>query len=145
MGYRVTLFEASERLGGMMFHGIPEFRLSRSIIEKEIDKIVQRGVEIKTHAPLTPDFGLAELKAQGFEAVFIALGTQKGRELNIEGSQLDGVIKAIDYLLNINNGYRVELGRRCWWWVAGWWLSTRLGWLCAPHWKRRTSRSIPGP
>ena len=112
MGYRVTLLEASERLGGMMFHGIPEFRLSRAIIEKEIDKIVQRGVEINAHAPLTPDFGLRELKAQGFEAVFIALGTQKGRELNIEGSQLDGVIKAIDYLLNINNGYRVQLGRK---------------------------------
>lgn len=112
MGYRVTLFEASERPGGMMFHGIPEFRLSRAIIEKEIDKIVQRGVEVKAHAPLTPDFGLRDLKAQGFEAVFIALGTQKGRELNIEGSQLDGVIKAIDYLLNINNGYRVQLGRK---------------------------------
>lgn len=112
MGYRVTLFEASERLGGMMFHGIPEFRLSRAIIEKEIDKILQRGVEIKTDAPLTPDFGLRELKAQGFEAVFIALGTQKGRDLNIEGAQLDGVIKAIDYLININNGYRVQLGRK---------------------------------
>jgi formate dehydrogenase (NADP+) beta subunit len=112
MGYRVTLFEASERLGGMMFHGIPEFRLSRAIIEKEIDKIVQRGVEVKAQAPLTLEFGLRELKAQGFEAVFIALGTQKGRELNIEGAQLDGVIKAIDYLLNINNGYRVQLGRK---------------------------------
>jgi formate dehydrogenase (NADP+) beta subunit len=112
MGYRVTLFEASERLGGMMFHGIPEFRLSRAIIEKEIDKIVQRGVEIKARAPLTPDFGLRELKAQDFEAVFIALGTQKGRHLNIEGAQLDGVIKAIDYLININNGYRVQLGRK---------------------------------
>ncbi len=112
MGYRVTLFEATERLGGMMFHGIPEFRLSRAIIEKEIDKIVERGVEIKAQAPLTPEFGLRDLKAQGFKAVFIALGTQKGRELNIEGSQLDGVIKAIDYLLNINNGYRVQLGRK---------------------------------
>jgi NADPH-dependent glutamate synthase beta subunit-like oxidoreductase len=112
MGYRVVLFEASERLGGMMFHGIPEFRLSRAIIEKEIDKIVQRGVDIRTHTSLTPDFGLRDLKTQGFEAVFIALGTQKGRDLAIEGSQLDGVIKAIDYLININNGYRVQLGRK---------------------------------
>ena len=62
MGYRVTLFEASERLGGMMFHGIPEFRLSRAIIEKEIDKICQRGVEVKAHTPLTPDFGLQRLE-----------------------------------------------------------------------------------
>jgi NADPH-dependent glutamate synthase beta subunit-like oxidoreductase len=110
MGYGVTLFEASERLGGMILHGIPEFRLSRAIIEKEIDKILEQGVEVKTHAPLTSTFGLEDLKAQGFEAIFLALGTQKGRELNIEGAQLDGVIKAIDYLLNINSGYGVQLG-----------------------------------
>jgi NADPH-dependent glutamate synthase beta subunit-like oxidoreductase len=112
MGYRVTVFEATDQPGGMMFHGIPEFRLSRAIIEKEIDKIVQLGVEIKLSAPLTSEFGIKELKAQGYEAVFLSVGTQKGRDLNIEGYHLDGVIKAIDYLININNGYRVNLGQR---------------------------------
>lgn len=111
MGYTVTLFEATNQPGGMMFHGIPEFRLPRSIIEKEIDKILQLGSEIKMNAPLTEQFGIQQLRSQGYEAIFLSVGVQKGRDLNIEGSNLDGVIKAVDYLININNGYRVSLGR----------------------------------
>jgi NADPH-dependent glutamate synthase beta subunit-like oxidoreductase len=112
MGYRVTVFEATNQAGGMMFHGIPEFRLSRSIIEKEVQKVTQLGVEIKLNTPLNDKFGVKELRAEGYEAVFLSVGVQKGRDMNIEGSNLDGVIKAIDYLLNINNGYRVDLGRK---------------------------------
>lgn len=112
MGYQVTVFEATNVAGGMLRHGIPEYRLSRSLIDKEIDKIKFLGVEIQYNTPLDEKFGLQELKAQGFESVFISVGTQKGRDLNIEGSNLDGVIKAIDYLLNINNGYRVNLGKK---------------------------------
>ena len=112
MGYRVTVFEATRQAGGMMFHGIPEFRLSRSIIEKEIQKVVQLGVEIKLNAPLNKQFGIKELRAEGYDAFFLSVGVQQGRDMNIEGSNLDGVIKAIDYLLNINNGYRVDLGRK---------------------------------
>jgi len=112
MGYRVTVFEATNQAGGMMYHGIPEFRLARSIIEKEIQKVAQLGVEIRFNTPLNEKFGIRELKAEGFESVFLSVGVQKGRDMNIEGSNLDGVIKAIDYLLNINNGYRVNLGRK---------------------------------
>ncbi len=112
MGYQVTVFEATSVAGGMLRHGIPEYRLSRSLIDKEISKIAFLGVEILYNTPLNEKFGLQELKLQGFESVFISVGTQKGRDLNIEGSNLDGVIKAIDYLLNINNGYRVNLGKR---------------------------------
>jgi formate dehydrogenase beta subunit len=112
MGYKVTVFEATSVSGGMLRHGIPEYRLSRSLIDKEIDKIKTLGVEIKYTMPLTEKFGVNELKQQGFEAIFISVGTQKGRDLNIEGVNLDGVIKAIDYLININNGYRVNLGRK---------------------------------
>ena len=112
MGYRVVVFEASDRAGGMMYHGIPEFRLARAVIEKEVQKTVDLGVEIKLNSPLTENFGIQELKSAGFEAIFMSVGVQKGRDMKIEGSDLDGVIKAIDYLLNINNGYRVNLGRR---------------------------------
>jgi NADPH-dependent glutamate synthase beta subunit-like oxidoreductase len=112
MGYKVTIFEATAQPGGMMFHGIPEFRLSRAIINKEVDKITQLGVEIRYNTPLTNDFGLKQLKEQGYQAVFLSIGVQKGRDLNIEGSNLDGVVKAIDYLININNGYRMNLGRK---------------------------------
>jgi NADPH-dependent glutamate synthase beta subunit-like oxidoreductase len=114
MGYQVTVLEATDQAGGMMFHGIPEFRLSRAIIEKEINKIEELGIELKLNVPLTNEFGIRELKAAGFEAVFLSVGVQKGRDLNIEGSQLDGVVKAIDYLININNGYRMNLGRKVW-------------------------------
>jgi NADPH-dependent glutamate synthase beta subunit-like oxidoreductase len=112
MAYEVVVFEATGIAGGMLRHGIPEYRLSRTLIDKEIDKIKSLGAEIRFNTPLTEQFGLSELKKQGFEAVFISVGTQKGRDLNIEGSNLDGVVKAIDYLLNINNGYRVNLGKK---------------------------------
>jgi formate dehydrogenase beta subunit len=112
MGYQVTVFEATGIPGGMLRHGIPEYRLSRSLIDKEIEKIRFLGVEIRYNTPLDEKFGIAELKALGFEAIFLSVGTQKGRDINIEGSNLDGVVKAIDYLLNINNGYRVNLGKK---------------------------------
>ncbi len=112
MGYQVTVFEATDQAGGMMFHGIPEFRLPRAVIDKEIEKIEELGVEIKFNSPLTSEFGVKELRAQGYQSVFFSVGVQKGRDLNIEGSNLDGVIKAVDYLININNGYRVNLGKK---------------------------------
>ena len=112
MGYRVTIFEATDQAGGMMFHGIPEFRLSRAVIDKEIAKIEQLGVEIRYNTPLAAEFGLRELRDEGYQAVFLSVGVQKGRDLKIEGAELDGVIKAVDYLININNGYRVNLGKK---------------------------------
>jgi formate dehydrogenase (NADP+) beta subunit len=112
IGYGVTVFEASPVLGGMMRHGIPEFRLARSIIEKEINKIKSLGVEVKHMTPLTKNFGINELLKKEFGAVFIAVGTQQARELTLEGAKLDGVINAIDFLINANNGYRVVLGKK---------------------------------
>jgi NADPH-dependent glutamate synthase beta subunit-like oxidoreductase len=112
MGYAVAVFEATDQPGGMMYHGIPEFRLSRSVIDKEIERILSRGVQLRLNTPLTPEYGLAELRAEGYEAVFLSVGTQRGRDLNISGGDLDGVVRAIDFLLNMNHGYRVDLGRR---------------------------------
>jgi len=112
IGYRVTIFEASNTLGGMMHHGIPEFRLSRSVIDKEINRIKQLGVEILTVTQLTKNYGISELHSEGFDSIFIAVGTQSAREMKVEGAQLDGVINAIDFLINVNNGYRVPLGAR---------------------------------
>ena len=111
LGYDVTVFEAAAEPGGMMRFGIPEYRLPRTLIRAEIDKIVALGVTLKLNAPLSESFGLAELKQQGFEAVFLSVGVSKGRELNVPGVELDGVVKAVDYLLNVNRGYRMDLGR----------------------------------
>jgi NADPH-dependent glutamate synthase beta subunit-like oxidoreductase len=112
MGYAVTVFEASNRGGGMAFHGIPEFRLPRSLMDKEIQAIEGLGVEFKFETPLTAEFGLGDLKELGFESVFISVGAQKGRELNCPGNDLDGIIRAIEYLININNGYRVPTAQK---------------------------------
>ena len=112
MGYGVTVFEATPLPGGMLRHGIPEYRLSRSLIDKEVEKIRFLGVDIRFETPLTDRYGLKQLTKEGYEAVFLSVGTQRGRDLALEGADLDGVIKAIDYLLNINRGYRVSLGKK---------------------------------
>ena len=96
----------------MMRFGIPEYRLPRSLIRAEVDKILALGVELRTRMPLTPEFGLPELRGLGYDAVFLAVGVSRGRDLQIPGVQLDGVVKAIDYLLNVNRGFRMDLGRR---------------------------------
>jgi NADPH-dependent glutamate synthase beta subunit-like oxidoreductase len=112
LGYAVTVFEAAAEPGGMMRFGIPEYRLPRSLIRAEIDKILALGVTLRTGAPLSPGFGLRELRGDGFESVFLSVGVSKGRELQLPGVELDGVVKAVDYLLNTNRGYRMNLGRR---------------------------------
>ena len=96
----------------MMRFGIPEYRLPRTLIKAEIDKILSLGVQLRTRTPLSEEFGLHELKDLGFDAVFLAVGVSRGRDLQIPGADLDGVVKAIDYLLNVNRGYRMDLGRR---------------------------------
>lgn len=111
-GYDVTVFEAAGEPGGMVRFGIPEYRLPRSLIRSEIDKILSLGVTLKLGTPLTREFGLAALRTQGFDAVFISVGVSTGRDLDVPGVELDGVVKAVDYLLNINKGYRLDLGRR---------------------------------
>jgi NADPH-dependent glutamate synthase beta subunit-like oxidoreductase len=111
-GYDVTVFEAAGEPGGMMRFGIPEYRLPRTLLRAEIDKILALGVTLRTGTPLTAAFGLAALRREGFEAAFLAVGVSQGRDLQAPGVELDGVIKAVDYLININKGYRLDLGRR---------------------------------
>ncbi|MBI4622070.1 MAG: FAD-dependent oxidoreductase [Verrucomicrobia bacterium] len=109
MGFNVTVFEAQSMAGGMLTLGIPQYRLPREIIQAEIQAIVSLGVDLKLNSRLGRDYSLASLKQDGFEAIFLAIGAHKSRELNIEGVELDGTFRAIDYLLNINLGYRVNL------------------------------------
>ena len=142
LGYAVTVFEAATEPGGMMRFGIPEYRLPRSLIRAEIDKILALGVELRLETPLTAGNGLAALRQSGFEAVFLSVGVSQGRDLRIPGADLDGVVKAVDYLLNINRGYRMDLGARSWSSVAASWPSMRRAPRCAPGW--RTSRSWRG-
>lgn len=112
LGYRVSLFEAATVMGGMLYQGVPEYRLARDLIRAEVDQILALGVELKTGWRLGRDFSVGDLRRNGYAAVFLALGAMKGRELNIPGKDLDGVINGVDFLLNANLGYRVALGER---------------------------------
>src|SRR5215472_15261426 len=112
LGFSVTVFEAHSAPGGMLVLGVPEYRLPREIIHAEIAAIESLGVEIRLRNQLGREFQLAELKQQGYEAVFLGIGAHKSRELAIEGVQYDGVLRAIEFLLNINLGFRVSLGRK---------------------------------
>jgi formate dehydrogenase (NADP+) beta subunit len=112
LGYPVTIFEAQPVPGGMLRLGVPEYRLPRELIKLEINAILNLGVELKVGTRLGRDVTLAELRAQGFRAVFLAPGAQRSRDLEIAGADLDGVLKGVDFLLNVNMGYRLELGRR---------------------------------
>jgi NADPH-dependent glutamate synthase beta subunit-like oxidoreductase/ferredoxin len=112
LGYEVTVFESQSVAGGMLRLGIPEYRLPRELIRLEINAILSLGVDLKLNAAIGRDFTLADLRREGFRAVFVAIGAHKSRDLRVEGVELDGVLRAVDFLLNMNLGYRVDLGRK---------------------------------
>src|ERR1041384_8195539 len=112
LGYDVTVFEAQEVAGGMLRLGIPEYRLPRELIRLEINAILSLGVQLRLRSAVGRDFTLSDLRRDGYRAVFIAIGAHKSRDLRVEGVGLDGVFRAVDFLLNVNLGYRVELGRK---------------------------------
>ncbi len=112
LGYRVTVFEKQAVPGGMLVLGVPEYRLPRDLVRAEIQAILDLGVELRTNAGIGRDFSLADLRTQGFGAVFLAIGCHKGRGLPIEGTELDGVFRAVEFLLNVNLGFKVDLGQR---------------------------------
>jgi formate dehydrogenase beta subunit len=112
LGYPVTIFEAASVPGGMLHLGIPEYRLPRDVIQAQVREILDMGPELKLNARLGADFSLADLRAQGFKAILLAFGLHRSRDLSIPGNDLDGIIKGIDFLLNVNLGYRFAIGKR---------------------------------
>jgi formate dehydrogenase (NADP+) beta subunit len=112
LGYRVTLFDGAPVAGGMLYLGVPEYRLSRDLIRAEVDRILELGVDLRLEHRLGRDFTVGDLLRTGFGAAFLAMGASRGRDLNIPGRDLDGVINGVDFLLNANLGYRVALGER---------------------------------
>ena len=113
MGYSVTIFEAASVAGGMLSLGIPEYRLPRSVVEAQIREILETGdVTLKVNQAAGRDFTVRQLREQGFDAVVLAVGAHRSRDLSIPGVDLDGVHKGIDFLLNANLGYRFTIGKR---------------------------------
>ena len=106
LGYAVTVFEAAAVPGGMLHLGIPEYRLPRDVLQAQIREILDLGPELRLNARLGKDFTLESLRAQGYKAILLAFGLHRSRDLGIPGQDMDGVVKGIDFLLNVNLGYR---------------------------------------
>jgi len=101
MGYDVTVFEALHTAGGVLVYGIPEFRLPKSIVQKEIDKLIELGVKIETDCVIGKMVTVSELLEE-YDAVFIGSGAGLPRFMGIEGENLNGVYSANEFLTRIN-------------------------------------------
>ncbi len=102
MGYDVTVFESLHKAGGVLAYGIPEFRLPKAIVAKEVSKLEKKGVKIVKNAIIGQSMNVDELFADGYEAVFIGTGAGLPSFMNIPGENLLGVCSANEYLTRIN-------------------------------------------
>ena len=109
-GYQVTIFEKLPVTGGMMSVGIPEYRLPRDIIKREIKVIEEMGVTIKTGVTFGKDITLEGLKKDGFSALFMAIGLHGGRRLGVENEDVEGVLQGVDFLRDTAMGKDVPIG-----------------------------------
>jgi len=111
-GHQVTLFESRPLPGGMMRYGIPDYRLPLNILEKEIKDILDLGIELKTGQTLGNDFTIDQLRNEGFQAIFLAVGAQLSRKIDLEGSDLKDVFWGVDFLYQVNEGKEITLKDR---------------------------------
>ncbi|MBI9067114.1 MAG: FAD-dependent oxidoreductase [Salinivirgaceae bacterium] len=109
-GYKVTVFEKQKALGGMLRFGIPAFRLEKEVINAEIDILKELGVEFKTGVDVGKDISLNNLRDQGFEAFYIAIGAQSGKKLGVKGEDAKGLSTGVDFLRNValNQNMKIE-------------------------------------
>ncbi len=102
LGYKITVFEALHKLGGVLRYGIPPFRLPRTVLDKEIDNLKNIGVEFKTNVVAGKSITVKQLKEEGYEAVLIGSGAGFPKMLGIEGENLNGVYSANEFLTRVN-------------------------------------------
>ena len=102
MGYDVTIFEALHLAGGVLVYGIPEFRLPKAIVQKEVDTLKELGVTVNTNMVIGRTLTIDELFEQGFESIFIGSGAGLPRFMNIPGENLKGVYSANEFLTRTN-------------------------------------------
>ena len=101
-GYKVSVFEALHTAGGVLVYGIPEFRLPKAIVQKEIDNLIAMGVDVETNMVIGKTLTIDELFDMGYEAVFIGSGAGLPMFMNIPGENLKGVYSANEFLTRIN-------------------------------------------
>jgi NADH-quinone oxidoreductase subunit F len=113
LGHEAAIFEAMPELGGMMRYGIPEYRLPKALLDKEIGTVLKLGVAVSTGKALGRDFTLDDLARQGFDAVFLGLGAWTSRALGLEGETLmAGVISGTQFLVELGLGRKPAIGRK---------------------------------
>ncbi len=97
-GHYVKVFDMQPQAGGQLRYGIPEYRLQKDMMDRELDGVWQLGVDFQANVKLGRDFTIDDLFAQGFDAVYLGIGAWTGNELKVEGEDADGVVNAISYL-----------------------------------------------
>jgi len=100
MGYAPTIFEKTDKTGGMLRFGVPQFRLPNYVLDYDVGRIVDSGVNVILNSPLGPEMTIDDLRNEGFEAIFIATGQYKPRTLHLEGEDLPNVHVAITFLMD---------------------------------------------
>ncbi len=111
-GYRVTLFEARSRAGGMVGATIPRYRLAETALSQDLNLIESLGAEIRFGAKAGADVTLGDLRGQGFRHVVVAAGAQVGLSLGMDGEDAQGVLDGLDFLCAVRNGEELDLGQR---------------------------------
>ncbi len=111
-GYRVTVFEKQTIPGGMMALGIPDYRLPQDILQREIQEILDLGVELKTGVCFGEDIALDDLEADGYEAIFLAVGCHTGIPLDCPGADSDGVLDSVQFLRDLALNREPKIGKR---------------------------------
>ena len=114
MGYPASVFEALPVGGGMLSVAIPEFRLPKEVIQREIDYIAKKGVDIRYNAPINANFTVEDIKKQGYKAVFVAAGAQRSQRIGIPGEleEVAGFYYGLRFLRDVKLGRQVVVGRR---------------------------------
>ena len=112
-GYAPTVFEKNQKPGGMLTYGIPSYKLEKDVVEAEIQILRELGVEIRCGVEVGKDVTLDQLRQQGYQAFYIAIGCQGGRKANIPGEDSPGVMSAVDFLRTVAGGEADPIQGRC--------------------------------
>jgi heterodisulfide reductase subunit A-like polyferredoxin len=111
-GYPVTIFESSSQAGGQLQWAIPSYRLPKDVLAADIKDILDLGIELKLNFPIGEKFTLDDIRARGYKAIYLAIGTQRNSDASIPGDKLNGVIPALEFLKSTIQGQSVNLGKK---------------------------------